>query len=160
MLKSYRETGEVPKLKWNHRPRTQLSEEQKRMIDKAWEEKRLGARLLYHELKSRGAALPHNKINAYLKATGRTIPNPNKQRKRKRCRYEQEQSGSLLHGDWHRSSEEQPHAIAWLDDASRCILAGGEFESATCEHSIATLRLAQARAHEYNLPIREANTDR
>jgi len=26
--------------------------------------------------------------------------------------------GSLLHGDWHRTTENHPYAIVWLDDAS------------------------------------------
>ncbi len=34
-----------------------------------------------------------------------------------RCRYEREHSGSLLR-DWHRTTENHPYAIVWLDDAS------------------------------------------
>ncbi len=160
LVRSYRETGEFPKLKWNRRPKTRLTEEQKQIIDEAWQEVRLGARLLYHHLKSKGLRIPHNKINAYLKATGRTIPNPNKQKKRKRCRYERDHSGSLLHGDWHRTTINHPYAIAWLDDASRCILSCGEFQSANGEKSIETFKVAQARATEHNILIREVNTDR
>jgi len=32
-------------------------------------------------------------------------------KKRKRCRYEREPTFSLVHGDWHRKTEEHPHAI-------------------------------------------------
>jgi len=110
------------------------------MIDMIWEETRLGARMLYHDLKSRGHTIPRHKIHSYLRKTGRTIPNPNKQKKRKRCRYERDHSFSLVHGDWHRTTEDHPHAIIWLDDASRYILAGGEFENATGENSIATIQ--------------------
>ena len=77
-----------------------------------------------------------------------------------RCRYEREHSGSLLHGDWHRTTENHPYAIVWLDDASRKILSGGEFDKATAEHSIETFREAQSEALEYNVEIREVNTDR
>jgi len=45
---------------------------------------------------------------------GRTRPNLLEAR----CRYEREHSGSLLHGDWHRTTENHPYAIVWLDDAS------------------------------------------
>jgi len=62
----------------------------------------------------RGYRIPHNKIHAYLKQTGRTIPNLLEAK----CRYEREDSGSLLHGDWHRTTENHPYAIVWLDDAS------------------------------------------
>jgi len=160
LVKSYRETGEIPKLKRNRRPKTHLAEEQRQEIELAWQETRLGARLLYHHLKSRNQRIPHNKINSYLKATGRTIPNPNKQKKRKRCRYERDHSGSLLHGDWHRTTIDHPHAIAWLDDASRYILSSGEFQSATGKYSIETFKAAQAKAGEHNLIVREVNTDR
>ena len=133
----------------NRRPRTYLTKEEKEMIDKVWNETKRGARLLYHELRTRGYKIPHNKIHAYLKQTGRTIPNPRKQKKRKRCRYEREHSGSLLHGDWHRTTENHPYAIVWLDDASRKILSGGEFGRATAEHSIETFREAKSEAIQY-----------
>jgi len=136
----------VPRLKRNRRPKTYLTEEQKQAIDEAWQEMKVGARLLYYHLRAKGTPIPHNKINRYLKATGRTIPNPNKQKKRKRCRYERDHSGSLLHGDWHRTTVDHPYAIAWLDDASRFVLSCGEFQSATGENSIKTFKAAQEGA--------------
>ena len=85
LTKMYRDTGEFSKLNPNRRPKTHLSDEQKAIIDKVWEETRLGARLLFYELKRRGYRIPHNKIHQYLRETGRTTPNPRKQKKRKRC---------------------------------------------------------------------------
>ena len=160
LVKEYRETGRVPQLTKRRRPKTYLTEEQKEIIDKVWNETRVGARLLYYELKRRGYNIPHNKIHAYLRKTGKTIPNPNKQKKRKRCRYERKHSCSLIHGDWHRRTENDPYAIIWIDDASRYILAGGEFDNATADYSIETLRKAQKTAMEYNAEIKEVNTDR
>jgi len=55
---------------------------------------------------------------------------------------------------------EHPYAIAWLDDASRCILACGEFQSATGKHSVVTFKTAQGRAMEYNVMVWEVDTDR
>ncbi len=43
----------------------------------------------------------------------------------------------------HRKSIEHPYAIIWLDDASRYILAGGEFREATTEYSILTFKEAR-----------------
>ena len=160
LTKMYRDTGEFPKLNPNRRPKTHLSDEQKAIIDKVWEETRLGARLLFYELKRRGYRIPHNKIHQYLRETGRTTPNPRKQKKRKRCRYERKHSGSLIHGDWHRTTKRHPYAIIWLDDASRMALAGGEFERAAHVESIDTIKEAQDKAHEFNVRIREVNTDR
>ena len=155
LVKEYRETGRVPQLTKRRRPKTYLTEEQKEIIDKVWSETKVGARLLYYELRRRGYRIPHNKIHAYLRKTGRTVPNPNKQKKRKRCRYERKHSCSLIHGDWHRRTENDPYAIIWIDDASRYILAGGEFDNATAEYSIETLRKAQKTAMKYNAEIKE-----
>ena len=161
LVKIYRDSGKFPMLKENRRPKSQpLNPEEKKLIEEAWDETRFGARMLYLELKNRGYKIPHHKINSYLKATKRTNPNPNKQKKRKRCRYERKHSFSLVHGDWHRTTENHPHAIIWLDDASRFILAGGEFQSATAESSIDTFKTAIEKADEYCGMIREANTDR
>ena len=160
LVKEYKETGRVPHLIKRRRPRTYLTEEQKEIIEKVWKEMKVGARLLYYELKRRGYNIPHNKIHSYLRETGKTIPNPNKQKKRKRCRYERKHSCSLIHGDWHRRTDDDPHAIIWVDDASRYILAGDEFDTATSEYSIQTFRKAQRIAREYNVDIKEVNTDR
>lgn len=43
---------------------------------------------------------------------------------------------------------------------SRMALAGGEFERATHVESIDTIKEAQDKAHEFNVRIREVNTDR
>jgi putative transposase len=85
---------------------------------------------------------------------------PNKQKKRKRCRYERKHTGSLLHADYHRTSEKHPHCIFWLDDASRKIVSGGEFEHSTSENAIATFKEAENQFALYDCPIRQVNTDR
>jgi putative transposase len=157
LIKMHRETREFPRLNPNRRPKTYLTPDQKAAIEAAWEETRLGARLLYYELRRRG---PHNKIQQYLRETGRSVLNPRKQQKRKRCRYERERSGSQVHGDWHRTTVNHPNAIMWLDDASRMALAGGEFEHATHVESIDQFKEAQRRARAFNILTGEVNTGR
>jgi len=160
LVKYFREHGKMPELKKERRPKTYLSEEQKKAIEKAFKETKLSARLLYYELKRRGTLVPKNKLYKYLKSKGLVIPNPKKQKKRKRCRYERKHSGSLIHGGWHRTTENHPHCILWEDDASRRILAGGEFKSVNAENSIKTFKKAQKEAAKYNVLIRQVNTDR
>jgi putative transposase len=99
-------------------------------------------------------------IYRFMKEQGWVRPNPRKQRRRTRVRYERKHSGSLLHGDYHRTSEDHPHCILWEDDASRLVLSGGEFAEATTEHAITTLEAAIRSAARWNLEIREVNTDR
>lgn len=160
LVNEYQDTGKVPELKKNRRPRTFLTQEQKDAIENAWKETRLGARLLYYELNRRKWKIPKNKMHKHLVATGKSVPDPRKQKKRKRCRYEREHSGSLIHGDWYENLVLKKQVIAWEDDASRLILAGGEFGRATAGNSIKTLKKAVARAGEWSVLIREANTDR
>ena len=160
LRKEYKETGKIPRLIESRRPKTELSDYDKEIIKKAWDKKRVGARLLFYDLNSEGHKIPHNKINKYLLANNLTIPDPKKQKQRKRCRYERKHSGSLIHGDWHRSSESHPHVIVWMDDASRYALSGEEFKEATSEHSIETFKTAQSIAFELKILIREVNTDR
>ncbi len=54
-------------------------------------------------------------------------------------RYEREHSLSLVHLDWHFNSALNKWVCFVLDDASRNILMGGEFDQALQEHSITML---------------------
>jgi len=159
IMQAYRETGQMPTIKQNRRPKTELSEQQKNAVDTAFRETKLGSRLLYFELQKRGTSVPKSKLHAYMKAKGWTQPNKKKQKRRKRCRYERKHSGSLLHGDWHRTSENHPHVILWMDDASRKILAGYEGEKSG-KMSIHSLNEAKENAWKDNIVISQVNTDR
>ena len=156
-----REMGGIPLLKTHRRPRgPPLTAEQAAEIRREHERTPRGPTLLYQSLLRRGVHIPKMKIYELAKAEGWTVPNPRKQRPRRYIRYERKHSGSLLHGDFHRTDEQSPHCILWEDDASRMILSGGEFAEATTELAIQTLVEAMERAHEWNVDIREVNTDR
>jgi putative transposase len=160
LVKEYKETKKYPKLNKSRRPKTFLNEIQKKEIDKAFLETRLNARMLYFELKKRGFQIAKNKLYSHMKSKGWVIPNQKKQKQRKRCRYERKHSGSLIHGDWHRTSLSHPHCILWLDDASRKIITGNEFDSETSENSIKTLKNAINYVKSYDWAILQVNTDR
>jgi transposase InsO family protein len=99
-------------------------------------------------------------VRQCLVEVGHVLPNLNRQKRRKYYRHEREHSFSLLHGDWHRTSETYPHRVLWLDDASRTILSGGEYGEATTAHSIETLEAAFQVAASLNCEVREVNPDR
>jgi transposase len=68
VVKIYKDTGDYPTVKLTRRPETYLSGEEKNIIEKAYKECYLGARLLqYHIIKHYRLSIPHNKIHAYLK---------------------------------------------------------------------------------------------
>ncbi|MCE5261013.1 MAG: DDE-type integrase/transposase/recombinase [Euryarchaeota archaeon] len=161
LICQYRQGGEPPKLSKGRRPKAPpLTNDERKLIDTYWERYRFGSRHLFNLMRSEGVQIPHHKVRAHLVQTGRVLDSPNKQKKRSRCRYEREHSFSLIHGDWHRTSEEHPHVILWQDDASRMILAGGEYPERSMEHSIDTLKQAMEVARSFNSFICEVNTDR
>jgi len=84
-----------------------------------------------------------------------------KKKQRKYCRYQREHTFSLGHMDWHESRAVPGKlAIAWEDDASRLILAGGEFDNANTENSMRVVKEAKKAAWEYSAHLRELNTDK
>jgi putative transposase len=161
IIKKYKLTNIMPILTKLRRPKTEISDEQRQAIDRAFDETKLSPRLLYYELRKRGIPVPKNKIYAYCKQKGRVIPDKNKQKKRKRCRYERTHSGSLVHGDTHRTSENHPYCLLWTDDASRKILAGIEStKPMNNKLAIQSFKQAEKEAWKYNVLIKQVNTDR
>ena len=153
-------TGKMPILSKNRRPKTFLNEEQKRLVEEAFLDSRFGARLLRHHIRKKfGVTIPHNKIHAHLKLKGWAKPNEKKQKQRKYCRYERQHSFSLVHLDWH-DAEDGKKVLPILDDASRNLLAIGEFSSISTQNALKVLKEAVLRAREYNAFIRELNSDR
>ena len=148
LVKCYRETGEYPMLDKKRRPKTHLSGDEKRIIEDAYNESFLGARLLrFHIQKHYKRNISHNKIHQHLLEVGLARPNLKKQKKRKRCRYERKHSLSLVHADW--LDYEGTQVIAYEDDASRKILSIGEFTNATTDNAISVLKRAEDIAKEY-----------
>ena len=161
IIKRFKLTNLMPTLTKSRRPKTQITDEQTNAINIAFEDTKLSPRLLYYELKNRGIPVPKNKLYCYMKEKGWVIPNPSKQKQRKRCRYERHHSGSLIHADCHRTSEDHPYCILWLDDASRKVLSGIESRRAiNNDISIESLKLAIKEAKKGNVVIFQVNTDR
>jgi putative transposase len=160
LVKQFNQTKKYPELNTTRRPKTLLSVAQKEAINRTYQETGLSPRLLYHELKRRDISVAKNKVYAYLKQEGLVRDEPKKQQKRKRCRYEWPHTGDMLHADYHRTSEQHPFCIFWLDDASRKILAAGEFEQATKENAIETFKLAEKEMENVGWHVLRVNTDR
>ena len=159
-VKQYRETGIVPTLNPNRRPKgPPLTEDERAHIEAARQDTKRGARKIWMYLRRKGIRIPKHKIHAYARLKKWSDPNPKKQKKRNRTRYERQHSGSLLHGDWHRTSEKHPHAIIWTDDASRFAIFGGEFDAESGANTIATFDEARRRLAEWDLSIQQVNTD-
>lgn len=159
LVKTYKETGKYPTLSMKRRPKIYLTDEEKEMIEEAYQESFLGARLLrYHIRKKYSHNISHRKIHEHLLMRGYAKPNPKKQKKRKRCRYERNHSLSLLHGDWFEWKGK--HVCGFEDDASRKMLALMEFDAATGKNTLEVFKEAERVVEGYNGYIDAVNTDR
>ncbi len=159
LYQEYKATGIMPQLNPDRRPRAYLTKDQRQIVEQAYHEAYLGARLLRHHIRRhQGINIPQNKIQDHLLEKGYAKPNPKKQKKRKRCRYERRYSLSLLHGDWFMWNDR--HVCGFEDDASRKMLALREFDAATGENSLCVFKEAERAVEEYNAYILAVNTDR
>ncbi|HPS91939.1 MAG TPA: DDE-type integrase/transposase/recombinase [Methanothrix sp.] len=143
------------------RKKTVLDEYRVNLIIELHKEQNLGARRLEKIIKHKcGIHIPHNAIHKVLLDHGLSRECKNKKGRRKAwVRYEREHSMSLVHLDWHSSDFNGTEVCAILDDSSRCVLAGGEFEEATADNAIKLMREAISK-YGWLIDIREVLTDR
>jgi len=139
----WNKTGTLLSLKGPGRPMKAITKDEEDLVLKAYGIYKLGARRLERVIKTvYKRQIPHNKIHRILLAHSKARRNPNKQARRKPwVRFERKHSLSMVQIDWHDSKViEGKKVCVVLDDASRNILAGGEFDNATAEISIALIR--------------------
>lgn len=137
------------------RPRKPLKEHEINSINECYREFKLSASLLRPIIKNKyGIDINHNRINRILKESGWVKQMEKKIRKKPWVRYERDHSLTAVHMDWLEDKERGFYVCAVIDDASRMILAYGEFEHATAENTVLLLKTAL----EYG-SIREIITD-
>ena len=127
-----------PKLKKCGRKPRQITEEEKRLVIEIYQEYLASAVMIEQILDEKGVHINHNRIHKILLEAGFAKPNLKKQKKRKYKCYERKHSLSLAHTDWFEYRGKK--IILFEDDASRFILAYGEFNSANKENSINVFR--------------------
>lgn len=164
LVKEYKETGVYPVMKKERRPKTELSQEDKSLIDRALEGSLLegAVTLRLYIAKNYNKKLPYNKIHKHLLEKGISQEDEKKKRQRKYCRYQRDHSFSLVHLDWHDSRFVEGKYVSVVeDDASRLILCGGEFDNEEAINNINLMKKAIKIASEkYSAVIREANSDK
>jgi len=133
----YQITGKEPVIGQNMgRPPIPLTAEEERIVADAYKEYRFGARMLEPIIRKRfHRIISHNRIHKYLLKLGYATENVNKKKRRRWVRYERKHSLSAGHIDWHEKGTFAPFVGAIIDDSSRKILAGGEYESCDTETS-------------------------
>lgn len=93
-----------------------------------------GSEKIHVVLKRQGFAVSQRQIQRILDEQGLTDPCEKRRGQRKYVRYQWPISNYMWHTDWSEFNEKQ--YIAFIDDRSRRIMAGGEFTNATTENTI------------------------
>jgi len=134
---SYEEWKHEPTIGENmDRPRKPFKEREAQVVGEAYKLYRFGARMLEVVVrKVFKTRISHNRIHMYLMAACLAHGDPKKKGRRKWVRYEREHSLSAGHIDWHESGWSDLKVCVIIDDASRMILAGGEFKNINTENS-------------------------
>ncbi len=118
------------------RPKKPYDSKEAQIVVLAYARYRFGARMLEVAIrKIYKTCISHNRIHMYLKASGLAQDDQNKKKRRKWVRYEQKHSLSAGHIDWHEWDGTRIKVCVILDDASRMILAGGEFDTINTKNS-------------------------
>lgn len=139
IVKQYRDTGEIPKLKKPGREPIPISQEEVNLVLDGY--KRYKCNALYLEdliMRDKGKHMPHNRIHKVMLKHGLARREKNKQKRRKWVRYERKHSMEMWHTDWKELSDGR-WIIVYEDDASRMIMSYGVFNEATTKHSIKVL---------------------
>jgi len=91
-----------------------------------------------------GIHIPHNRLWRVLREAGKVKDSPRKQRRRTWVRYERRFANSLWHSDFHDLGRGR-WLVAYLDDASRCLVGYAIGPRATTELALRTFEAAAAR---------------
>jgi len=160
----YKMTGKIPQLKNNRRPKTYLSDEQKVLIDKSIKESKLygAVHLRLYIKKYYTQNIPHNKIHDYLLKKGIAQEDEKKKKQRIYHLYQRDHSFSLGHLDWHVSKcLLGKHVCVLIDDASRKIICGNEFDNELEKHAVQLMKGGIKIAYkDYSSVWRQINTDK
>jgi len=160
LLDEYNRTGCYPKSKRPGPKPTKVPDYQRKLIISTKIKLDLGSAGIAKYLRlKRGLHIGNMKVHEVLLEEGLTDKDPSKSKQRKPwVRYEREHSLSAVHMDWHVCDDGITHVCVVLDDASRMVLAAGEFPAETSEYSINLLKEAYEK-FLHICPIREVITD-
>ena len=143
------------------RPKQEVSQEWKNIIKHQYEKTRCNTVYLQKKISHQHHIhISYNVIHRVLLELGYANHEVSKQKRRKPwIRYERTHSLSLVHTDYHYCQDGR-YFCTILDDASRKVLAAGEFDSKTTENALTVLNQACKECELlYHHPILAIVTD-
>jgi len=158
----YKKTDSIPILQKNGtKPKREYPKNLESKILSINKKQGFGANYIAQYLrKKEKVKIANDYVHSVLLINNKATPNPKKQKRRKPwIRYEKEWSLDMVHMDWHFNPHLQVWMCAVLDDKSRMILCGGEFNQQTANHNIGLIKQA-FKAYCKIKPIEVCLTDR
>ena len=135
-----------PEFKKPGRKPKQITDEERKIVVRAYKEIRASATMIEQYLDEKGIKIGHNRIHKILLEEGLAKEERKKKNRRKWVRYERKHSNSLWHTDWFEYKRRQ--CIIYIDDASRFIPSHGEFDKANTENSLKVFK----KGLKYGIP--------
>jgi len=127
------------------RPTKTIPEEERAFILRCEDEEHLNPVALEQAIERRhGIHIPHNRLWRVLREAGKVKDSPRKQKRRTWVRYERRFTNSLWHSDFHDLGRGR-WLVAYLDDASRCLVGYAIGPRATTSLAIGAFEAAAAR---------------
>jgi transposase InsO family protein len=145
VYKQYQLTGKIPEIGLRvGRPKKELPQEWRTIIKRQYEKTHCNALYLEKKIKQQHQIrISHRIIHKVLRELNYAQQEPAKQKRRKPwIRYEQTHSLSLVHTDYHYTKSGKYLCVV-LNDASRKVLAAGEFDQRTTQNALLVLKQAQ-----------------
>ena len=141
----HKKTGKLPDRKSAGRPKMHRDPKTVDAVLAAHNDEPTGVIRLVKRLRLSKHKISYCEVYLILSKAGRIEKSDAESRQRRWVRYERKYSNAMWHVDWHEmknSCLKKRHFIAYLDDASRCIVGFGMFDNATADNSIVVLRKA------------------
>ena len=145
VFKKYSNCKDPVLLRAGRKPRD-ITEEERNIVIKAYNEIRVSAVMLEQYLNEKGIHINHNRIHKILLEAKLAKEEQKKKHRRRWVRYERKHSNSLWHTDWFEHKGKQ--CILYIDDASRFIPCYGEFSNANTKNSIIVFK----QGLKHNIP--------
>ncbi|MDR1993483.1 MAG: DDE-type integrase/transposase/recombinase [Nitrososphaerota archaeon] len=161
IYKQYQTTKEMPNIGIDvGRPKKEILAEWKTIIKQQYEKTWCGAVYLEKKINTKHHIyIPKHIIHQVLLELGYARHEVSKQKRRKPwIRYERTHCLSLVHTDYHYTSDGR-YLCTILDDASRKVLAVGEFDHKTTENALLVLKQAICEGESWNHPVLAVLTD-
>lgn len=135
LIERYQKEGDLAySVKIAGRPKIRINPQFERKVIEIRKSEDYGSQKIHFVIRKEGFAVSQHIIQRILDENGLTEPCEKRRGQRKYVRYQWPISNYFWHTDWSEFDGKQ--YIAFIDDRSRKIMAGGEFTNATAENAI------------------------